>query len=215
MRLVFACGSAYPLSAMAPETRYARSGDLSIAYQVTGQGPRDLVYVPGWVSNVELMWEEPAMAHFLQRLASFSRLILFDKRGTGLSDRVSNDRLPTLEERMDDVRPVLDAIGSERSAVFGASEGGNLSILFAAAHPERVHALVLQAVYAKRLWSADYPWAPTLEQRELDTQLIEREWAGEMDVSRLAPSAAEDPALMRRITTFFRRSASPGAAAAV
>src|SRR5919108_3289915 len=112
---------------MHPETRYARSGDLNIAYQVVGEGPLDLVYVPGWVSNVELMWEEPAMARFLGRLASFSRLILFDKRGTGLSDRVSNDRLPTLEERMDDVRAVLDAIGSERAAVFGASEGGNLS----------------------------------------------------------------------------------------
>src|ERR671922_3043249 len=112
---------------MVPETRYARSGDVNIAYQVVGEGPLDLVYVPGWVSNVELMWEEPAMARFLGRLASFSRLILFDKRGTGLSDRVSNDRLPTLEERMDDVRAVLDAIGSERAAVFGASEGGNLS----------------------------------------------------------------------------------------
>jgi class 3 adenylate cyclase len=142
-------------------------------------------------------------------------LILFDKRGTGLSDRVSNDRLPTLEQRMDDLRAVLDAAGSERAAVFGASEGGNLSILFAAAHPERVHALVLQAVYAKRLWSPDYPWAPTPEQRELDTQLIEREWAGEMDVNQLAPSAAADPALMRRITTLFRRSASPGAAVAL
>ena len=198
-----------------PTTRYARSGEISIAYQVVGDKAFDLIWVPGWISNVEESWEVPEYAHFLRRLASFSRLILFDKRGTGLSDRVSNDRLPTLEQRMDDVRVVLDAIGSERSAVFGASEGGNLSILFAAAHPERVHALVLQAVYAKRLWSADYPWAPTLEQRELDTQLIEREWAGEMDVSRLAPSAAEDPALMRRITTFFRRSASPGAAAAV
>jgi class 3 adenylate cyclase len=142
-------------------------------------------------------------------------LILFDKRGTGLSDRVSNDRLPTLEQRMDDVRAVLDAAGSEQAAVFGASEGGNLSILFAAAHPERVHALVLQAVYARRLWSPDYPWAPTPEQRERDTELIEREWAGEMDVSQLAPSAAADPALMRRITTFFRRSASPGAAVAL
>src|SRR5436190_23741773 len=103
---------------MVPETRYARSGDLNIAYQVVGEGPRDLVYVPGWVSNVELMWEEPAMAHFLQRLWSFSRLILFDKRGTGLSDRVSNDRLPTLEERMEDVRTVPDEVGSEQAALF-------------------------------------------------------------------------------------------------
>ena len=198
-----------------PETRYVRSGEISIAYQVVGEKAFDLIWVPGWISNVEQSWEVPEYAHFLHRLASFSRLILFDKRGTGLSDRVSNDRLPTLEQRMDDVRAVLDAVGSERAAVCGASEGGNLSILFAATHPERVHALVLQAVYAKRLWSPDYPWAPTREQRELDTQQIEREWAGEMDVSTLAPSAVEDPALMRRITTFFRRSASPGAAVAL
>jgi pimeloyl-ACP methyl ester carboxylesterase len=198
-----------------PTTRYARSGELNIAYQVVGRRPFDLIWVPGWVSNIEESWEVPEYAHFLHRLASFSRLILFDKRGTGLSDRVSNDRLPTLEQRMDDVRAVLDAVGSERAAVFGASEGGNLSILFAATHPERVHALVLQAVYAKRLWSPDYPWAPTPEQRELDTQQIEREWAGEMDVSQLAPSAVADPALMRRIATFFRRSASPGAAVAL
>ena len=198
-----------------PETRYARSGEISVAYQVVGGKPFDLIWVPGWISNVEESWEVPEYAHFLHRLASFSRLILFDKRGTGLSDRVSNDRLPTLEQRMDDVRAVLDAVGSERAAIVGASEGGNLSILFAATHPERVHALVLVAVYAKRLWSPDYPWAPTPEQREQDTQLIEREWAGEMDVSQLAPSAAADPALMRRITTFFRRSASPGAAVAL
>jgi class 3 adenylate cyclase len=198
-----------------PRTRYARSGEISIAYQVVGDKPFDLIWVPGWISNVEESWEVPEYAHFLHRLASFSRLILFDKRGTGLSDRVSNDRLPTLEQRMDDVRAVLDAIGSERAAVFGASEGGNLSILFAATHPERVHALVLQAVYAKRLWSPDYPWAPTPEQRERDTEVIAREWAGEMDIAQLAPSAVADPALMRRITTFFRRSASPGAAVAL
>src|SRR3954452_1085277 len=198
-----------------PRTRYARSGELSIAYQVVGDKPFDLIWVPGWISNVEESWEVPEYAHFLHRLASFSRLILFDKRGTGLSDRVYNDRLPTLEQRMDDVRAVLDAVGSERAAVVGASEGGNLSMLFAATHPERVHALVLVGVYAKRVWSPDYPWAPTPEQREQDTQLIEREWAGEMDVSQLAPSAAADPALMRRITTFFRRSASPSAAVAL
>jgi class 3 adenylate cyclase len=198
-----------------PRTRYARSGEISIAYQVVGDKPLDLIWVPGWISNVEESWEVPEYAHFLHRLASFSRLILFDKRGTGLSDRVSNERLPTLEQRMDDVRAVLDAVGSERAAVSGASEGGNLSILFAATHPQRVHALVLQAVYAKRVWSPDYPWAPSPEQRQRDTELIAREWAGEMDVAQLAPSAVADPALMRRITTFFRRSASPGAAVAL
>ena len=198
-----------------PETRYTKSGDVNIAYQVVGEGPFDLIWVPGWISNVEESWEVPEYAHFLHRLSSFSRLILFDKRGTGLSDRVSNELLPTLEQRMDDVRAVLDATGSERAAVFGASEGGNLSVLFAATYPERVRAVVLVGIYAKRIWSPDYPWAPTVEERERENELLEREWAGEMDVSELAPRAADDPALMRRIATFFRRSASPGAAVAL
>jgi class 3 adenylate cyclase len=196
-------------------TRYAKSGDINIAYQVVGDGPFDLIWVPGWVSNIEESWEVPEYAHFLDRLASFSRLILFDKRGTGLSDPVSNENLPTLEVRMDDVRAVLDAVDSEVAAVFGASEGGNLSILFTATHPQRVRALVLSGVYTKRIWSPDYPWAPTREEREQEHELLEREWAGEMDVSVLAPSAVDDPALMQRIATFFRRSASPGAAVAL
>src|SRR5438045_1208568 len=153
---------------MAPETRYARSGELNVAYQVVGEGPLDLVYVPGWVSNVELMWEEPALEHFLSRLASFSRLILFDKRGTGLSDRVSNDRLPTLEERMDDVRTVLEAVGSERAALFGHSEGGSMCFLFAATYPQRTDALITLGSFAKRRDpDEDYPWAPTAEWREV------------------------------------------------
>ena len=138
-----------------PETRYAKSGDLNIAYQVVGDGPVDLVYVPGWISNVELNWEEPSLAYVLERLAGFSRLIMFDKRGTGLSDPVPQDRLPTLEERMDDVRAVLDAVDSRQSAVFGFSEGGLMSVLFAATYPERTTALVLFGVFAKRLWSPD------------------------------------------------------------
>src|SRR3989442_347408 len=122
---------------MPPETRYAKSGDVNIAYQVVGEGPLDLVYVPGWISNVELNWDEPAHAHVLGRLMRFARLVLFDKRGTGLSDPVPLDRLPTLEERMDDVRAVMDAVGSGRAAVFGFSEGGVMSALFAATYPER------------------------------------------------------------------------------
>ena len=133
-----------------PETRYARSGDLHIAYQVIGEGPRDLVMVPGFVSNVETAWEVPAMAAFLRRLASFSRLILFDKRGTGLSDRVPVDALPTLEARMDDVRAVMDAAGSARAGLLGVSEGGPMSVLFAATFPERVDRLVLYGSYARR-----------------------------------------------------------------
>ena len=196
-----------------PETRYTRSGDVSIAYQVVGEGPLDLVYVPGWISNVELMWEEPSHAHVLDRLARFSRLILFDKRGTGLSDPVPLDRLPPLEVRMDDVRAVLDAVGSEHAAVFGFSEGGLMSVLFAATYPERVTALVLYGTFAKRIWSPDYPWAPTPEARRREIEELERNWATRMDLDQLAPS--EDEAFKRRLATYFRRSASPGAAVAL
>jgi class 3 adenylate cyclase len=196
-----------------PETRYAKSGDLNIAYQVVGEGPLDLIYVPGWISNVELMWDEPAHAHVLDRLASFSRLILFDKRGTGLSDAVSPERLPTLEERMDDVRAVLDAVGCEHAAVFGFSEGGLMSVLFAATYPERTVALALYGVFAKRIWSPDYPWAPKPEDREREIEELERNWAERMDLDKLAPS--ESDAFKERMATYFRRSASPGAACAL
>lgn len=202
---------------MSPEhrTEYALSDGLHIAYQVVGDGPVDLLWVPGWVSHVELCWEEPTLARFLRRLASFSRLILFDKRGTGLSDAVPLDALPTLEERMDDVRAVMEAVGSERAALFGFSEGGNLSALFAATFPERTAALVTFGVFAKRLYAPDYPWAPTPEQRAREYDVIGREWGGEMDVADLAPSAADDPAFKRRLLDYFRRSASPGAAVAL
>lgn len=143
----------------APEVRYAKSGDVHIAYQVVGNGPIDLVEVPGWVSHLEHSWEEPSLARFLQRLASFARLIRFDKRGTGLSDRVAETALPALEQRMDDVRAVMDAVGSERAALFGISEGGPMSILFAATYPERTSALILYAAYAWRGWSPEHPWA--------------------------------------------------------
>jgi pimeloyl-ACP methyl ester carboxylesterase len=196
-----------------PETRYAKSGDLNIAYQVVGGGPLDLIYVPGWISNVELNWEEPAHAHVLERLASFSRLILFDKRGTGLSDPVPLDRLPTLEERMDDVRAVLDAVDSRQAAVFGFSEGGLMSVLFAATYPERTTALGLYGVFAKRIWSPDYPWAPKPEYREREIEELERNWSERMDLEQLAPS--EDDAFKDRLATYFRRSASPGAGVAL
>jgi pimeloyl-ACP methyl ester carboxylesterase len=203
---------------MTPETRYARSGDLNIAYQVTGEGPRDLVYVPGWVSNIEMMWEEPAMVHFLERLASFSRLILFDKRGTGLSDRVSNTELPTLEQRMDDVRAVLEAVGSERAALFGHSEGGNMCVLFAATYPERTTALITLGSFAKRRDpDDDYPWAPTADDREATAAEIEQNW-GHMrlqDVEYYAPSRVGDEPFVRNLERYFRRAASPGAAAAL
>jgi class 3 adenylate cyclase len=198
-----------------PKTRYARSGDLHIAYQVIGEGARDLVYVPGWVSHVELAWEEPTLAKFLRRLASFSRLIMFDKRGTGLSDRVPNEQLPTLEQRIDDLRAVMDAVGSRRAAIFGFSEGGNLSALFAATYPQRTSALITFGTFAKRIWSPDYPWAPKAKEREQEYILLERQWGELMDLEDYVPSKAGDEAFLRRLATYFRRSASPGGGVAL
>jgi pimeloyl-ACP methyl ester carboxylesterase len=196
-----------------PATRYARSGELSIAYQVVGDGPFDLVYVPGWVSNLDLMWEEPSYAGLLERFASFSRLILFDKRGTGLSDPVPFDQLPTLEQRMDDVRAVMDAAGSERAALLGHSEGGNMCILFAATYPDRASALVLVGCYAKRIRSDDYPWAPAWDERIREIEETERSWADPDVVRTLAPSRADDPGFVAWLTRYLRASASPKAGA--
>jgi pimeloyl-ACP methyl ester carboxylesterase len=196
-------------------TQYARSGGVNIAYQVVGDGAFDLVFAPPWVSHLEEDWEDPMHARFLERLASFSRLIVFDKRGTGMSDRVPDDRLPLLEERMDDMRAVMDAAGSDRAAVFGASEGGNLATLFAASYPERTRALVTFGIFAKRIWSPDYPWAPTPEERASFFEVIERDWAGLMDISDLAPSIADDPVAAARLARSLRRAASPGAALAL
>jgi class 3 adenylate cyclase len=203
------------LVGMVGQTRYARSGNYSIAYQILGEGPFDLLWVPGFVSNVELAWEEPLLKRYLDRLASFSRLISFDKRGTGLSDRLPIEQLPTLEERLEDVIAVLEAAGSERAALFGHSEGGNLAVLFAATYPSRTIALVTAGIFAKRVWSAEYPWAPTPEQRARDIETLERNWGVDADVEHLAPSAARDAAFGRRLATYFRRSASPGAAGAL
>jgi pimeloyl-ACP methyl ester carboxylesterase len=197
------------------KTKYTRSGDMHIAYQVAGEGPLDLVYVQGWVSHVELAWEEPTLARFLRRLASFSRLITFDKRGTGLSDRVPNEHLPTLEERMDDLRAVMDAVGSERAALCGVSEGGNLCALFAATYPKRTTALVMYGAFAKRIWSPDYPWAPTPDEREQRCEQVESGWGSLMDLSHFVPSRINDEAFAQRVAKYCRQSASPGAAVAL
>jgi serine/threonine protein kinase/alpha-beta hydrolase superfamily lysophospholipase len=198
-----------------PQTNYAKSGTVNIAYQAVGNGPVDLVYVMGWVSNLDYFWEEPTYAHFLNRLASFSRLILFDKRGTGLSDRVQESDLPTLEQRMDDVRAVMDAVGSERAVVFGVSEGGPMSALFAATYPERTVALIMYGSYAKRIWAADYPWAPTPEERQKFFDAIQQGWGGVVDLATLAPTVAEDEQFKEWWAAYLRRSASPGAALAL
>jgi pimeloyl-ACP methyl ester carboxylesterase/class 3 adenylate cyclase len=196
-----------------PVTQYTRSGDVSIAYQVVGDGPIDLVLVPSWVTNVEENWEEPSYARFLTRLASFSRLILFDKRGTGLSDRIV--KLPSLEERMDDVRAVMDAVGSERAALFGSTEGGAMCALFAATYPSRTTALIMYGAYAKRLRSPDYPWGPSLEEREAWCEWLMREWGGPAVLDSLAPSVKEDEQFCQWWAGYLRRSSSPGAALAL
>jgi class 3 adenylate cyclase len=198
---------------MTPDTRYAKSGEVNIAYQVVGDGPVDLVYVPGWVSHVELAWELPDLAAGFERLASFSRVILFDKRGTGMSDPVPADELPTLEQRMDDVRAVMDAVGSERAAIFGASEGGNMSMLFAATCPKRSAGLATFGCNAKRVWSPDYPWAPTPEERQKGFEHVEQQWVNGLDWEDMAPSL--DPSALAEISRYYRRAASPGAALAL
>ena len=196
-----------------PETHYARSGDVNIAYQVVGGGPIDLVFVMGWVSHLEYFWAEPSFARFLNRLASFSRLILIDKRGTGLSDRVAE--LPTLEQRMDDLRAVMDQVGSTEAALLGVSEGGPMCALFAATYPEKTRALVMVGTYAKRLWEPDYPWAPSREQREAFYQQIREGWGGPIGLEERAPSKAADPAFRTWWSTYLRMGASPGAALAL
>jgi pimeloyl-ACP methyl ester carboxylesterase len=199
-------------AAIAP-VRYARSGHVNIAYQVVGNGPIDLVFVMGWVSHLEYYWREPSFARFLQRLARFSRLILFDKRGTGLSDPVSE--MPTLEQRMDDVRAVLDAVGSRRAALLGVSEGGPMCSLFAATYPNRTEALVMIGTYARRTRAVDYPWAPTPEQREVFCQEIVEQWGGPVGIDQRAPSMAADPAFRDWWATYLRMGASPAAAVAL
>jgi len=194
---------------MQPETRYAQSGDVNIAYQVVGNGPLDLVIIPGFISHVEQAWEDPAYTRFLQRLASFSRLIVFDKRGTGLSDRVTE--IPTLEQRMDDVRAVMDAAGSERAALFGISEGGPMSVLFAATYPERTLALVLYGTIARGSWAPDYPWGPRLEGREAWYEEIRQGWGGPFGLDFWAPSVMNDERFKQWWARYLRLGASPAA----
>ena len=198
-----------------PETMYARSGDVNIAYQVIGDAPLDLVFVMGWVSHMEYFWREPSFARFLLRLASFSRLILFDKRGTGLSDRVPINQLPTLEQRMDDVRAVMDAVGSERAALCGVSEGGPMCSLFAATYPEKTLALVMIGTYAKRVRDEEYPWGPTAEQREQFFEVMRKQWGGPVGIDERAPTLAADPQFRDWWATYLRMGASPGAAVAL
>ncbi len=201
------------------EIDYARSGDVRIAYQVVGDGPLDLILVHGWVCTFQPAWENPRFASFYRRLASMGRLILFDKRGTGLSDRVSPDRLPDLETRMDDLRAVMDAADSERAVVLGVSEGGSMSTLFAATYPERTLGLVLMGAFARRMWAPDYPFGLTAdEQRKRLAILDEDDWARpatEEWLSRVGPDLLSDEATVRWYVSYVMRGASPGANRAI
>lgn len=194
-----------------PTTQYTKSGSINIAYQVFGSGSRDLVYIPGWISNIDLMWECPELVSFLLELGKIARVILFDKRGTGLSDRIVE--FSTLEERMDDIRAVMDAVGSKKAVLFGHSEGGSVSALFAATYPERTISLLTFGIFAKRRFSEDYPWAPTDEERQVVYDMIENSWgSGDMYLESLAPSKADDKTFMNWLASYFRSGASPSAA---
>ena len=196
---------------MEPETRYARSGDVSIAYQVVGDGPFDLVYVPGAVSNVDLIWEDAARSAFFQRIAAFSRLIIFDKRGTGASDRVAG--IANLETRMDDVRAVMDAVGSDRAALVGASEGGPMSILFAATYPERTPALVVYGSMPRFVWAPDFPLGQPLDEYLRDAEEWARGWGTDEAAAEFLESQGRKPTdeEIKWHASRQRLSASPGA----
>jgi pimeloyl-ACP methyl ester carboxylesterase/DNA-binding winged helix-turn-helix (wHTH) protein len=203
------------LPAAVPETRYVENGDVNIAYQTVGSGDLDIVFVMGWVSHLEYFWKEPHFAAFLSRLAGFSRLILFDKRGTGLSDRVPLSELPTLEQRMEDVHAVMDAVGSERAVLIGVSEGGPMCSLFAATYPEKTTALVMIGTYAKRIKDEDYPWGVSMEDREAFFEQMRRDWGKPVGLEERAPSMASDEEFRHWWAEYLRMGASPGAAVAL
>ncbi len=195
---------------MNPETQFTRSGDVNIAYQVYGSGEHDLVVVPGWISNVELFWEEPRVARFFANLGRFARVILFDKRGTGLSDR--NTQSATLEERMDDVRAVMDAVGSDRASLLGYSEGGPMSCLFSVTYPERTEALVLIGSYATMQPKPGHPWGRPQEIQQAAQEEVKNKWGTTIGLEMRAPTMAEDAQFQQWWSRYLRMSASPASA---
>jgi len=198
-----------------PETHYAQSGNVNIAYQVFGAGPYDLVVTPGFVSNVDLMWDAPLIARYWRQLASFARVITFDKRGTGLSDRVTD--IPPLTTRVDDLRAVMDASGVQQAALMGVSEGGPLSVQFATTYPKRTRALVLYGADVRTLWAPDFPWGATEAECDAREALVLRTWGRDEseNVAVFAPSKAHDQAFITWFTRYARASASPAAAVAL
>jgi class 3 adenylate cyclase len=188
--------------------RYARSGDLHIAYAVEGDGPIDIVWVPPWISQVEYLWAEPSLERFGKRLTRFARLITFDRRGSGLSDPFFG--APTLEEQMDDVLAVMDAAGSERAAICGTLEGGPMAALFAATHPDRTTALVMYATFARATWAPDYEWAWSAEDRNREMDASVEHWGQGLIASGVAPSMRDDPSFIEWAGRLERLAASPG-----
>jgi pimeloyl-ACP methyl ester carboxylesterase len=198
-----------------PETAYAKAGDVHVAYQVLGDGPQDLVLVSAWFSHVEARWEMPGFAYYLRRLASFSRLISFDKRGIGLSDPVPLERLPLLEEWMDDVRTVMDAVASERAVVMGANEGSMMAALFAATYPDRVSALVLANATARVVSAHDHPWGIQPDVAAALIATVDESWGEGATMAAVNPTIAGDREAIQEWGRFQRLAASPSVAAAV
>ena len=197
-----------------PEVRYTKSGDVHIAYQSYGSGPVNLVLTPGTITHLEYYWKEPGMRRWLEGLGRFARVVIFDKRGTGMSDRDAG--IPTYEERMDDIRAVMDAARFDNAILVGVSDGVPMSILFAASYPTRTRGLVLYGAEAKGSWAPDYPWEPTEDKWEENIRGIEQTWGTkeweEANVSFLAPSRVGDPAFTHWLSEQFRMGGSPGAA---
>jgi pimeloyl-ACP methyl ester carboxylesterase len=197
------------------EVRYANSDGVNVAYRVSGSGPVDVVFIGGWVTHMEVAEEDPGIARLHSALRRFARVVEFDKRGTGLSDRVPDDRLPTMEERMDDIRAVMDAAGLERASIIGFSEGGALAILFAATYPQRTTSLVLWGSYASMVQRPDYQWGLTQDQLALTAAAYLERWGTGVGLGAFAPSRRSDPAARRWWGRFQRMAASPAAAVAL
>lgn len=196
--------------AVVPEPLYAESGDVHIAYQVVGEGPIDLVYVAEFWNSIEAQWEEPGFERFLNRLGSFSRLICFDQRGTGLSDPVALSELPTLEQWMDDVRAVMEAAGSRKAALLGSGGGGTMSMLFAATYPEQTQALVLLNGFARLTQAEDYPWGTSAEFEDRVVRELRHGWGRGVLLETVGPSVAGDSAFRRWWGRYQRLGSSPG-----
>ena len=196
-----------------PETQFARADGVAIAYQVIGDGPVDLVYATGWLGNIDMMWESPRLRAFLERLASFSRLIVFDKRGSGLSDRDVGS--PTLEQRTDDIRAVMDAAGSQKASLFGVSEGGSMTCMFAASYPERTHSIILLGCTPCSAWKPDWPLGTKRDDFERWLKDTEAQWGNIENIDMYSPEMASDPAESAHWNRFLLHSASPSSMAAI